>query len=82
MQTREILSWFGPRDLRPVPKQPLEIFLILILYTQNQLLVHHLTKQHLSNMHNSSLHQEDNNLYNFSSTPRRHSRTTLLFERL
>ena len=21
-QTREILSWFGPRDLHPVPKQP------------------------------------------------------------
>ena len=21
-QTQEILSWFGPRDLRPVPKQP------------------------------------------------------------
>jgi len=28
MQTQEILSWFGPLNLHPVPKQSLEIFLI------------------------------------------------------
>ena len=26
-ETREILYWFGPRDLRPVPKQPAWDFL-------------------------------------------------------
>jgi len=64
-QTQEILSWFGPCDLRPVPKQPAWDFTYPDFDTpQNQLLVHHLTKQPLSNLCNSSLHQEDNNSLN------------------
>ena len=76
MQTREILSWFGPRDLSPVPKQPAWDFpypdfdtpkinsLSWFWYTQNQFLIHHLTKYPLSNLYSSSLHQEDNNSLN------------------
>ena len=32
-QTREILSWFSPRDLRPVPKQPAWDFSYTDFYT-------------------------------------------------
>jgi len=61
-QTQEILSCFGSCDLRPVPKQPAWDFPNPDFNTpQNQLLVHHLTKQPLPNLYNSSLHQEDNN---------------------
>ena len=39
MQTQEILSWFGPSSPHATR---LKFFLSLILYTQNQHLVHHL----------------------------------------
>jgi len=45
MQPREILSWFGPRDLHPIHKQPAWDFPYPDFDTpQNQLLVHHLSK--------------------------------------
>ena len=64
-QTQEILSWFGPYDLRLVPKQSAWDFHYPDFdKPQNQLLIHHLTKQPLPNLYNSSLHQEDNNSLN------------------
>ena len=57
------------------PRNPLVIFPILILYTQNQLLVHHLIKQTLPNPYNSFLHQEDNN----SCTPPLYTKKLFLY---
>jgi len=63
-QAQEILSWFGPLDLHPVPKQPrLRFFLSLILYTQIQHLVYHLTKHPLPNVYNSSYTKKNPLLY-------------------
>ena len=53
-QTQEILSWFGPFDLHPVPKQPAWDFPYPWFYTPKTNTCTPLDKSFLPNVYNSS----------------------------
>ena len=78
-KTRE-LSWFGPCDLHPVPKQTAWDFPFLICVHPQPIPCTPLDKRPLPNVHNSSLHQENKHLVQLSSTPRRRPCTMIFFE--